>query len=86
MLMDDELSELGLVDEAAEARPLGLEVMRVPTVDRGVPASTPGFDRAVVQVLGHLDAARFVAVHCRAGIGRSSLLVAAVLVARGVEP
>ncbi|HST65016.1 MAG TPA: hypothetical protein VLM05_07485 [Mycobacteriales bacterium] len=36
-------------------------------------------------VAGDLDQGKHVAVHCWGGIGRSSLIAAAVLVARGVD-
>ncbi len=37
-------------------------------------------------LLEHLEAGAGVAIHCRAGIGRSSCLAAAVLVLDGLEP
>jgi protein-tyrosine phosphatase len=52
----------------------------------GVPAS----QNAVGELVEHLDNAlhdgKSVAVHCRQGIGRSSLITAAALMAGGMEP
>lgn len=42
--------------------------------------------RAVLAVVELLDAGRSVVVHCRAGIGRTGLVVGAVLVASGHSP
>jgi predicted protein tyrosine phosphatase len=74
--------ELGLSDEPAAARRAGLEFHSFPIIDFGVP------DHADVQPLlddlvTRLTGGRYVAVHCRAGIGRSSLIAAALLVRLG---
>jgi protein tyrosine phosphatase (PTP) superfamily phosphohydrolase (DUF442 family) len=81
----DERIELGLVDEAAAAQRAGMEFLSFPIVDLGVP------DRYEIRpfldmLRDRLDAGRHVVVHCRAGIGRSSLVAAALLTGYGVPP
>ncbi|MPZ27249.1 MAG: tyrosine protein phosphatase [Micromonosporaceae bacterium] len=87
-LCDDEVAELALTGAPAAAAAAGLELIRFPIVDRGVPE--PGrwraVDRLVDRLVAELRADRFVVTHCWAGIGRSSLLAGATLVRLGVPP
>jgi protein-tyrosine phosphatase len=85
MLTVAELGELELMDEGAEARTAGLRFLQLPTPDRGIPPRQP-FVALVNELAGELAAGRHVAVHCRAGIGRSSLVAAGVLIALGQTP
>lgn len=85
MLTDSEMAELDLSHEPSLAREHGVEVKRLPIPDRGLP-SRDEFDGVVVDVLALLRQGRTVAVHCRQGIGRSSVLAASTLVAEGVDP
>jgi len=77
-----ERAELGLTDEPDAAVRAGLEFHAFPIADFGVPehaAAGPLLDT----LAAHLAAGRYVAVHCRGGIGRSSLVAAALLVRLG---
>lgn len=82
LLTATERHQLGLRDEPAAAARAGLEFHELAIPDFGVP------DRTVAEPLLDLLVARLraghrVAVHCRAGIGRSSLIAAALLVRLG---
>jgi protein-tyrosine phosphatase len=85
-LAESELAELRLTAEPELAKQAGLTFVSFPIPDRGVPAVVA----PVSDLVGHLEellsAGQFVVVHCRAGIGRSSLLAAAVLVREGLSP
>jgi protein-tyrosine phosphatase len=82
MLTFDEAAELNLQEEADAATAAGLVFLACPTPDRGVPE--PHKFRDLLDVLqADLGAGRNVVVHCRMGIGRSSLVAAALLVAEG---
>ena len=84
LLTDRELVELDLAHEPSLALDAGLAFERFPVPDMEVPApvATAALARDLVQAL--LGDAHVV-VHCRAGIGRSGLLAAAVLVAEGLD-
>lgn len=83
MLTTPENWELDLTDEAEAALEVSLRFVTMPTPDRETPARTPTWALARSLVDG-LDADHGVAIHCRAGIGQSSLLAAAILRLEGV--
>jgi protein-tyrosine phosphatase len=84
LLEDEEITELGLEDEekcCAEAR---LRFVRFPIPDRGTPESREGFTALVATLLAEMRQDRYVGVHCRMGLGRSTILAACLLVGLGV--
>jgi protein-tyrosine phosphatase len=85
LLTPTETAELDLTEEVAECSRQALEFLALPIEDRGVPASMT----QVAALVDHLDAAlrqgKHVALHCRQGIGRSSLIAACVLAKRGLS-
>lgn len=85
LLPDTELAELDLAEEPALARAAGLayEQFAVPDLTVPAPGATARLARDLVQALLRDET---VVIHCRAGIGRSSLLAAAVLAAAGWNP
>jgi protein-tyrosine phosphatase len=87
-LCDDEYTLLELTAEADAARAAGLDFMSFPIVDADVPAAAQGpAVNALADQLGDVvRAGRFVVTHCRAGIGRSSILAGAVLIRLGLTP
>lgn len=86
MLRDEEAAELGLTAEAAACSTAGIEFKSFPIQDREVPAHLASFKAFVEQLRAELHSGRSVAVHCRASIGRASLLLAGVLCAEGFSP
>lgn len=52
---------------------LRVEYLREPILDHGVPAERETMGRILAMIDGALDAGHSVYVHCRAGIGRSSM-------------
>ncbi|MGW2659301.1 protein-tyrosine phosphatase family protein [Streptomyces sp. NPDC001478] len=84
-LTEPEREELGLTDEPRSATAAGLRFVALPVPDLAVP------DRATVlpalrALVRQWHEGAHIVVHCRAGIGRSSLLAAAILVLDGVDP
>ncbi len=63
----------------------GVEFRPFPIPDRGVPASQESVAELANGIVDALEMGRNVAVHCRQGIGRSALIVGAVLVAAGKD-
>lgn len=86
MLEADEAAELGLSNEAAVCKTAGVTFRSFPIPDRETPQSTARFAEFLQLLQSDLRAGRSIGAHCRASIGRSSLLLAAVLCAEGFEP
>jgi protein-tyrosine phosphatase len=84
-LTNSELAELQLSAEPELARQAGLTYISFPIPDRGAPEGAAATDLAG-QLEERLTGGEFIVVHCRAGIGRSSLIAAAVLVREGLSP
>ena len=85
LLTTNEMRELELSGEANAAFRAGLRFYHHPIVDLGVPERAPVL-ALVDQLVSRLKAGDHVVVHCRAGIGRSSLVAGAVLVKLGITP
>jgi protein-tyrosine phosphatase len=86
LLEKDEAIELGLGDEEALCNSAGVNFISYPIPDRGVPGVREGFTELVTSLAERLRGGDSIAVHCRAGIGRSGLMSACVLGLLGVAP
>lgn len=64
----------------------GLEFVAFPVPDRDVPSSKAAVAELVAALEQLLQSGRNVVIHCRQGIGRSTLVAASLLVASGAEP
>jgi protein-tyrosine phosphatase len=73
LLEAEEVLELGLREEAGLCRAHGMEFVSFPIEDRGVPASADPAHALARSIAKKLEDGTAIAVHCRAGIGRSSL-------------
>src|SRR5262245_12146072 len=79
LLTREEIRDLDLADEAGCCAACGIEFVSFPFADRGVPVSAPAALALVRRLAALMAGDRGVAVHCRQGIGRSSLVAACVL-------
>lgn len=86
LLEPEEETQLILDGEAGAAAASGVEFTPFPIPDRGVPASRESVAELATGIVDALETGKNVAVHCRQGIGRSALIVGAVLVAAGKDP
>lgn len=86
LLETSEVHELQLADEASCCRASGIEFISFPIRDRGGPTSRPMARELIDSLVSRLHAGSSIAIHCRAGIGRSSLIAACVLLKLGIEP
>jgi len=85
-LTPTETEELGLLKEAECCRTNGIEFLSFPIEDRSVPPSSISFTELLNSLKASLAEGKAVGVHCRAGIGRSSLIAAALLIQSGLSP
>jgi len=86
LIEDHEIRDLDLPREPEIVRRAGIVFERFPIPDRGVPASATSARSFCDQLAARVRAGRSVGVHCRAGIGRSALMVVGTLRCLGVPP
>jgi hypothetical protein len=85
LLTPPETVHLGLVDEPAVARALGLSFASLPIPDMGIPQDAAATRQALAGLHSALTAGNTVAIHCRQSIGRSSTIAASLLVMSGLS-
>jgi protein-tyrosine phosphatase len=78
-----EVEEFSLSQEERECGNNGIEYFSFPIEDREVPTTLLDTVKLVSSLEARLNAGKSVVIHCRQGIGRSSLLAACVLNAGG---
>lgn len=79
-----EIEELSISDEAALCKASGIEYRSFPIRDRNTPDAVADFIALVHELTSLVQNNCGVAVHCRAGIGRSGLTAACVLLKLGI--
>lgn len=84
LLEDAEIDDCGLFDEKRLAGEAGIVFRRYPITDRHVPSDRAQTRAIVASLAEELRAGRHVVIHCRAGIGRSALMAACVLIDLGM--
>ena len=85
LLEREEAEELDVLEEEACCESKGISFLSFPIRDRDVPTSVEETRSFVTAIFDQLESGKHVAIHCRAGIGRSSLIAACVLVLSGVD-
>jgi ADP-ribosylglycohydrolase/predicted protein tyrosine phosphatase len=86
LLEPAEMNYLQIPELVEVARELGFQVLRLPIRDVSVPDSAERLRELVGDILTAASQGKTVAIHCRGGFGRSGLVAACCLVARGLEP
>ncbi len=81
----DEQRELGLTDEPACCAAYGISFHSFAIIDRGLPDDEAALATLTRSLSDEVSAGSTVVVHCRAGIGRSSLGAAAILAHCGIS-
>lgn len=83
LLSENEEQELGLSDEMRLVEAHGLRFVSFPINDYDVPSSKAAVRQLVTRLEDLLEQGKSVGIHCRAGIGRSSVVAACLLVNHG---
>ncbi len=83
LLEPAEASDVGLGNAAVWCERAGIEFLSVPVTDHGIPTSFQVIEHAVNLASQYMRSDRGVGAHCYAGLGRSPLFVASVLISHG---
>lgn len=85
LLEQSEAWELGLQDEKKLCSKWGIEFINFPIKDIHTPKNEGEFIRLTGELASYVNNGKKVVIHCRMGIGRSSILAAAVMIKLGYE-
>jgi len=85
LLEPSEARHLGLDNERLEVKAHSMGFVSFPIPDMGVPSSVDDYAQIVQMLFTQVCAGINTLVHCRAGIGRSGLLAAGVLLYTGMS-
>ena len=86
LLTPDEVMELDLIEEAECCGRHEIIYLSFPILDRSVPPFSTSTFTFLEQLKVHVSEGKHVALHCRQGIGRASLMAASVLVLTDFSP
>jgi protein-tyrosine phosphatase len=79
LLEQDEIYELELEDEEKYCLKNQIEFINFPIKDRSIPKNNEKVEKLVEILTSKIKSGSSVMIHCRMGIGRSTLIAAAVL-------
>ena len=85
LLEPSEVSELELEQEEMFCQKYGIAYLSFPIPDRNIPSSIMATQKFVEQLMNLLSEEKSLTIHCRQGIGRSSMIAACVLVKTGLS-
>jgi len=85
LLEDHESREVGLADERTLCEQSLMRFVSFPIADRGLPSNIDTFAQITARTCDEIARGLSTVVHCRAGIGRTGLFAAAMLMQLGVE-
>lgn len=86
LLEPEEAEALGLSEEAVVARSLGMQFISYPIPDRSTPPDPTEFQAFVLELRDLARAGKNIGAHCRGCIGRSTVLIASIMIAMGRNP
>jgi protein-tyrosine phosphatase len=85
LLEEDEINELGLIQEERLCKDAGINYMKFPIKDRNIPKDNNRIDEFISALNKKITEGASVVIHCRMGIGRSSIIAGAILLSKGMK-
>ncbi len=85
LLEKDEIYELKLNNEEQLCRTKNITYINFPISDRDIPKQDGDTDKLIDTLTKKIDEGHSVVIHCRMGIGRSSIIAACILLQKGLK-
>jgi protein-tyrosine phosphatase len=85
LLEHHEINELGLKDQHTLCSKHQLEYINFPIVDRSIPEKGNKIDSLIDKLFQKTQTGNSVVIHCRMGIGRSSIIAGCILLKAGFK-
>lgn len=85
LLENEETNELGLRKEKQICETNDIEFINFPIADRDIPITNDKLDLFINDLTNKLKDGLSTVIHCRMGIGRSSIIAASVLLQAGLK-
>jgi protein-tyrosine phosphatase len=85
LLDRDEIYELGLEKESELCLKNGIECINFPIADRNTPKADAGFHNFIGQLKKKISVGSHMVIHCRMGIGRSTIIAGCLLMKPGYK-
>jgi protein-tyrosine phosphatase len=85
MLEPYEAKDVGLEREAEAAEHAGLRFVNFPIPDRSTPPNLENFTTLLANLDAQIGKGRKIGIHCRACIGRASVVAAGLLIRSGIS-
>ena len=86
LLEPNEADEVGLVNEKILSENNGMKFISFPIKDRGLPRSVKEFGDFTKNLYDQISMGENTVIHCRAGIGRTGMVAAGILLHCGFNP
>jgi protein-tyrosine phosphatase len=86
LLEQQEITELGLNAQQQTCTANAIEYINFPITDRSIPVSTEKAKTLIEALTEKINNGSPVVIHCRMGIGRSSIMAACILLKAGYRP
>jgi protein-tyrosine phosphatase len=85
LLEENEITELGLTQEEILCKKHFIPFINFPIADRGTPKDDSTTDAFIKHLASKIEEGISVVVHCRMGIGRSSIISASILLLKSLK-
>ncbi len=85
LLQPSEIEQFSLTSEAAQCRAQGIEFINFPIRDHSVPQFFLPFNQLIENLSLALNQDKTIAIHCYAGIGRTGITAASLLIKNGAQ-
>ena len=85
LLQFDEINSFSLVNEGSHCKDFGIEFINFQIKDHDVPPFFLPFNQMIEKLAQDVKAGKNIAIHCFAGIGRTGLTAASILVKLGMQ-